>query len=48
MKISVVIPSLGGPSLSQLIKTLDKSYILPDEVVCVIPKKKKVYTSYYK
>lgn len=41
MKISVVIPSLGGPSLSQLIKTLDKSYILPDEVVCVIPKKKK-------
>lgn len=41
MKISVVIPSLGGSSLSQLIKTLDKSYILPNEVVCVIPKKKK-------
>tara|TARA_B100001057_G_scaffold205839_1_gene206520 strand:+ start:673 stop:1527 length:855 start_codon:yes stop_codon:yes gene_type:complete len=39
MKISVVIPTLGGPSLIKLIKSLEKSYMLPNEVVCVISKK---------
>lgn len=38
MKISVVIPSLGGSNLKKLLKSLELSFLLPDEVICVLPK----------
>lgn len=38
MKISVVIPSLGGLNLIKLLKSLELSFLLPDEVICILPK----------
>tara|TARA_B100000963_G_C22619147_1_gene668957 strand:+ start:270 stop:1112 length:843 start_codon:yes stop_codon:yes gene_type:complete len=39
MKISVVIPSVGGSNLKRLIASLELSYHIPDEIICVLPKK---------
>ena len=36
MKISVVIPTLGGPNLIKLLKSLELSFLLPDEVIYYI------------
>jgi hypothetical protein len=40
LPISIVIPSLGGPTLINTLKCLNKDNEIPDEIICVIPAEK--------